>query len=68
MRKNQREFQGLGKLGHSMLWKNASLKALVERSVFGFGLFQNGNVGIRILPQSEKVMVGGARFGLVAGE
>src|SRR5260370_12982771 len=45
-----------------------SVKALVECGVFGVGLFQNGNVGIRVFPQGEKVLVGGAGFGLIAGE
>src|SRR6266481_7557585 len=40
-----------------------SLRALVKCGVFGVGLFQNGNVRICILPQCEKVLVGGTRLG-----
>src|SRR5258708_33304093 len=59
-----RKHSRAGKLGHSMLCptrrRPPSLRALVECGVFGVGLFQNGNVRICILPQCEKVLVGGA--------
>src|SRR4029077_7115607 len=45
-----------------------SSKTLAEGGVLGLGLFQNGNVGIRVFPQGEKVLVGGAGFRLVARE
>jgi len=33
---------------------------------FSFGFFQDGNIGVGIFPQREKILVGGAGFGAAA--
>jgi hypothetical protein len=40
-------------------------EALVEIRVFGFGLFQNGNVRAHIFPERKEILIGGFRFGLI---
>ena len=39
-----------------------------QSGVLGFGLLQNGDIGIRIFPQSEEVLVGLAAARGVAGQ
>src|SRR5258708_20181524 len=40
----------------------------VQAGVFGFGLFQDGNVLVSVLPQSEKILIGDFGFGRFAGK
>jgi len=47
---------------------SAIAEASVQFGIFGVGLFQNGNVGIGVLPQGEKVLIGEAAFRLIAGK
>ena len=35
--------------------------ALMQFGVFGFGFFQEGNVGVGVFPQSDEIFVGGER-------
>jgi hypothetical protein len=35
---------------------------LLELGVFGFGLLEDGDVGVGVFPEGEEVLVGGARF------
>ncbi len=37
--------------------------ALVELSVFGLGLFEDGDVRVGVFPEGEEILVGGAGFG-----
>src|SRR5882724_313487 len=46
----------------------SQLRKLREPSVLGFGLLQDGDVGVGVFPEREEVLVGGAGFGGVAGE
>src|ERR1700746_2775693 len=39
---------------------------LLEFYVFGFGLLQNRNVGVGILPQREEILIRRARLGFIA--
>jgi hypothetical protein len=41
---------------------------LLELCVFRFGSEQNGDVGVGVFPKREKILVGGAGLGLVAGQ
>src|SRR5260370_25930245 len=40
----------------------------VEAGVFGFGLFQDGNVLVSVLPQPEKILIGDFSFRGFAGK
>ncbi len=35
---------------------------LLKFGVFGFGLFEDGDVGVGVFPEGEEVLVGGAGF------
>ena len=39
---------------------------LVQFVVFGFGLFQDGDIGVGIFPEGEEILVGGLGGGGVA--
>jgi hypothetical protein len=41
---------------------------LLELGVFGFGLLEDGDVGVGILPEGEEVPIGGAGFRSVASQ
>jgi hypothetical protein len=41
---------------------------LLQLSVFRLGLLQDGNVGVRVFPEGEEILVGSFGFGGVAGE
>ncbi len=41
---------------------------LLQLRVLGFGLLQDGDVGVGIFPEGEEIFVGGECFGLVASE
>ena len=42
--------------------------SLFQSFVLGFGIFEDGNVGIRGFPEIQKILVGGLGAGSVAGE
>src|SRR5271170_86198 len=46
----------------------AFCRALVQLGLLGFGLTQNGDVGVGISPQGEEVLICGAGFVLIARE
>jgi hypothetical protein len=33
-------------------------RPLLQLCVFGFGLFQNGDIGVGVFPEGEKIVVG----------
>src|SRR5208337_700521 len=39
---------------------------LLQFRVLGLGLFQDGDVGVGVFPEREKILIGGAGFGGVA--
>ena len=39
----------------------------MQRRVLGVGLLEDGNVGVGVFPESEKILVTGPRFGGVSG-
>lgn len=39
---------------------------LLQLRVFGFGLFQDGNVLVGVLPQSKEILIRGAGFGSIS--
>ena len=41
---------------------------LLELGVFRLGLLEDGNVRVGVLPQSEKILIGGAGLGAIALE
>src|SRR5580704_16901793 len=43
-------------------------RVLLQFGVFGFGLEEDGEVGVGVFPEGEEVLVGGAGFGGVVGE
>ena len=59
-----------GYLGIFLCWRmRRALRArqlpLVEICVFGLGLLQNGNVRVRIFPESKEILIGGFCPGLI---
>src|SRR5262249_13994739 len=44
----------------------SQMLVLLQSCVLGPGLFQDGNVRVGVFPDGEEILIGGARFGLVA--
>src|SRR5215831_6149900 len=50
---------------HCAAMKEERLEESLQACVFGFGLLENGNVGVGVLPEGKKILIGSARFGPV---
>jgi hypothetical protein len=54
-----------GDSNKNKIWR---LQSLLEFGVFGFGLEEDGDVGVGIFPECEEILIGGAGFSGVVGE
>jgi len=50
----------------AIIRKNTIAEQLLQLRVLGFGLLQDGNVGVGVFPEGEEVFVGGERSRIVA--
>jgi hypothetical protein len=49
--------------GRTGRWSEEGQSALLQLRVLPLGFFQDGNVGVGVFPQREKILVGGAGLG-----
>ena len=52
--------------GSLLRTRDSAHQPLLQLFVFGFGFFQDGDVGIGVFPQGEEVLIGSFRFGGVS--
>jgi hypothetical protein len=46
--------------------RNDYLTSLLQFGVLGFGLLQDGDVGVGVFPETQKILIGSPRFRFVA--
>jgi|SRR6516162_8583939 hypothetical protein len=60
------EYMDLAIRGTKEKWRNDDHRILLQLRILRFGLLQDGNVGVGLLPEGEEILISGFCFGDVA--